>query len=72
MPPPTPTHTSPHTHPIHTLPPAQVEYPEIEEGSRPRHRVMSSYEQRKEPWTKDFQYLLFAAEPYVSGADQLC
>jgi hypothetical protein len=43
----------------------QIEYPEIEEGSKPRHRVMSSYEQRKEPWSKDWQYLLFAAEPYV-------
>lgn len=26
---------------------------------------MSSYEQRKEPWSKEWQYLLFAAEPYV-------
>lgn len=48
-------------------PPPQIEYPEIEEGARPRHRVMSSYEQRKEPWSKEWQYLLFAAEPYVSG-----
>lgn len=44
----------------------QIEYPEIEEGTKPRHRVMSSYEQRKEPWSKEWQYLLFAAEPYVS------
>lgn len=29
---------------------------------------MSSYEQRKEPWSRDWQYLLFAAEPYVGGA----
>lgn len=28
---------------------------------------MSSYEQRKEPWSKEWQYLLFAAEPYVSS-----
>ncbi|KAL4423862.1 hypothetical protein ABPG75_001164 [Micractinium tetrahymenae] len=42
----------------------QIEYPEIEEGTKPRHRVMSSYEQRKEPWSKEWQYLLFAAEPY--------
>lgn len=47
-------------------PPPQIEYPEIEEGSKPRHRIMSSYEQRKEPWSKEWQYLLFAAEPYVS------
>ncbi|KFM28306.1 Splicing factor 3A subunit 2 [Auxenochlorella protothecoides] len=42
----------------------QIEYPEIEEGFKPRHRFMSSYEQRKEPWDKHYQYLLFAAEPY--------
>eukprot|EP00898_Chlorokybus_atmophyticus_P007504 jgi/Chlat1/7755/Chrsp66S07327 len=42
----------------------QVEYPEIEEGSTPRHRFMSAYEQRVESWDKKFQYLLFAAEPY--------
>eukprot|EP00887_Chlorella_sp_A99_P006834 scaffold2.g6834.t1 len=42
----------------------QVEYPEIEEGSRPRHRFMSTYEQRKEPTDRAYQYLLFAAEPY--------
>ncbi|KDD74924.1 hypothetical protein H632_c984p0, partial [Helicosporidium sp. ATCC 50920] len=42
----------------------QVEYPEIEEGVVPRHRFMSAYEQRKEPWNKAYQYLLFAAEPY--------
>lgn len=50
---------------------AQIEYPEIEEGSKPRHRVMSAYEQRKEPWSKDWQYLLFAAEPYVRAAPLL-
>lgn len=42
----------------------QVEYPEIEEGSRPRHRFMSAYEQRVETADKTFQYLIFAAEPY--------
>lgn len=42
----------------------QIEYPEIEGGTKPRHRFMSSYEQRKEPWDKHYQYLLFAAEPY--------
>ncbi|GAB4814874.1 hypothetical protein N2152v2_001920 [Parachlorella kessleri] len=42
----------------------QIEYPEIEEGTRPRHRMMSAYEQRKEPWDKKFQYLLFSADPY--------
>ncbi|KAI8465317.1 MAG: hypothetical protein J3K34DRAFT_91919 [Monoraphidium minutum] len=42
----------------------QVEYPEIEEGGRPRHRFMSGYEQRVETADKSYQYLLFAAEPY--------
>lgn len=41
-----------------------MEYPEIEEGLRPRHRFMSGYEQRVETADKAHQYLLFAAEPY--------
>lgn len=62
--PPCPPHRQP---PCSLPPPSQIEYPEIEEGTKPRHRVMSSYEQRKEPWSKEWQYLLFAAEPYVSS-----
>lgn len=42
----------------------QIEYPEIEEGTRPRHRFMSAIEQKKEPTNWKYQYLLFAAEPY--------
>ncbi len=42
----------------------QIEYPEIEEGAKPRHRFMSAYEQRVETADKSFQYLIFAAEPY--------
>ncbi|KAL5984397.1 hypothetical protein ACLOJK_018501 [Asimina triloba] len=42
----------------------QIEYPEIEDNSKPRHRFMSSFEQRIESWDKRHQYLLFAAEPY--------
>jgi len=42
----------------------EIEYPEIEEGLQPRHRFMSSFEQKIEPPDKKFQYLLFAAEPY--------
>jgi len=42
----------------------QVDYPEIGEGVIPRHRFMSAYEQRIEPPDKNWQYLLFAAEPY--------
>ena len=46
------------------LPHAQVEYPEIDEEVKPRHRFMSAYEQKKEAWDKAYQYLLFAADPY--------
>ncbi len=53
------THTLKHTHSL-----SQIDYPEIEEGERPRHRFMSAFEQRKEAWDKAWQYLLFAAEPY--------
>ncbi|KAJ7976732.1 Splicing factor 3A subunit 2 [Quillaja saponaria] len=42
----------------------QIEYPEIEDLTKPRHRFMSSYEQRVQPVDKRYQYLLFAAEPY--------
>ncbi|RZB62326.1 Splicing factor 3A subunit 2 isoform B [Glycine soja] len=42
----------------------QIEYPEIEDLMKPRHRFMSSYEQRVQPFDKRYQYLLFAAEPY--------
>ncbi|KAG6596500.1 Splicing factor 3A subunit 2, partial [Cucurbita argyrosperma subsp. sororia] len=41
-----------------------IEYPEIEDLAKPRHRFMSSYEQRVQPFDKRYQYLLFAAEPY--------
>jgi len=42
----------------------QVDYPEIVDGTTPRHRFMSAYEQRVEPPDRKWQYLLFAAEPY--------
>ncbi|XP_015870980.2 uncharacterized protein LOC107408128 [Ziziphus jujuba] len=42
----------------------QIEYPEIEDLTKPRHRFMSSYEQRVQPFDKRYQYLLFAADPY--------
>jgi splicing factor 3A subunit 2 len=42
----------------------EVDYPEAEEGTQPRHRFMSSYEQRVEAPDKAYQYLLFACEPY--------
>ena len=54
------------THPTIAKPTVrlQVEFPEIEEGTKPRHRFMSAYEQKKEAWDKSYQYLLFAADPY--------
>jgi len=41
-----------------------IEYPEIEPGIQPRHRFMSAFEQRLEPPDPNYQYVLFAAEPY--------
>jgi splicing factor 3A subunit 2 len=42
----------------------EIEYPEIEENGKPRHRFMSAYEQKVETPDNNCQYLLFAAEPY--------
>ncbi|CEM39470.1 unnamed protein product [Vitrella brassicaformis CCMP3155] len=46
----------------------EVDYPEIVSDGRPRHRVMSAYEQHVEESDSNFQYLLFAAEPYETVA----
>lgn len=35
-----------------------------EEGIQPRHRFMSSYEQKIETPDKNYQYVLFACDPY--------
>ncbi|KAF6137331.1 hypothetical protein GIB67_036368 [Kingdonia uniflora] len=43
---------------------SNIEYPEIEDLVKPRHRFMSSYGQRIESCDKRYQYLLFAADPY--------
>jgi splicing factor 3A subunit 2 len=45
-----------------------IDYPEIEKGIRPRYRFMSAFEQRVEGADKNYQYLLFAAEPYETVA----
>lgn len=42
----------------------EVDYPEVETGSQPRHRFMSAFEQKVEVPNKDYQYLLFACDPY--------
>ena len=47
---------------------SQIDYLEIVDGITPRHRFMSAYEQRVEPPNKQWQYLLFAAEPYETIA----
>jgi len=41
-----------------------ISYPDIEEGFQPRHSFMSAYEQKIERPDKNFQYILFAADPY--------
>mmetsp|Transcript_10692 Transcript_10692/g.43824 ORF Transcript_10692/g.43824 Transcript_10692/m.43824 type:complete len:238 (+) Transcript_10692:921-1634(+) len=46
----------------------EIDYPEIEEGLQPRHRIMSCFEQRVEAPDKNYRYLLFAAEPYETIA----
>ncbi|CAG9312824.1 unnamed protein product [Blepharisma stoltei] len=42
----------------------EVDYPEIDPNIRPRHRIMSCYEQTREPVDDRYQYVLFAADPY--------
>merc|ERR1711976_791306 len=42
----------------------QIDFSEIEDGSKPHQRFMSAYEQRKEPIDRKYQYVLFHAEPY--------
>jgi len=46
----------------------QIQYPQIEEGFRPRFRFMSAFEQRVEAPNDKFQFILFAAEPYETIA----
>ncbi|CAO1633755.1 unnamed protein product [Parajaminaea phylloscopi] len=49
----------------------QIQYPEIKDGVRPLHRFMSSFEQRVEPQSRLWQYLVVAAEPYETIAFKL-
>eukprot|EP00919_Chromeraceae_sp_WS-2016_P046088 GHVR01109572.1.p1 GENE.GHVR01109572.1~~GHVR01109572.1.p1 ORF type:complete len:239 (-),score=43.08 GHVR01109572.1:86-802(-) len=48
----------------------EVDYPEANEGVKPRYRIMSAYEQRVEEAAVNsaYQYLLVAAEPYETMA----
>eukprot|EP01028_Stygiella_incarcerata_P011772 TRINITY_DN6840_c1_g1_i1.p1 TRINITY_DN6840_c1_g1~~TRINITY_DN6840_c1_g1_i1.p1 ORF type:complete len:244 (-),score=83.51 TRINITY_DN6840_c1_g1_i1:216-947(-) len=42
----------------------EIQYPNIEEGYQPRHRLMSAYEQKKEVPDTRYQYLVVLAIPY--------
>lgn len=42
----------------------EITYPEVTDETKPRHRFMSAYEQHVEQPDRQYQYLLFAAEPY--------
>jgi len=46
----------------------EVEYPEINEKDRVRHRIMSTFEQKVEPQDNRYQYLVLAAHPYETIA----
>jgi len=46
----------------------EIHCPEIVIGIKPRYRFMSAFEQKIEVADKNFQYLLFAAEPYETVA----
>ena len=46
----------------------EIDYPEAENGLQPRHRFMSAYEQKVESPDKNYQYLLFACDPYETVA----
>lgn len=46
----------------------EIDYPQAEEGIQPRHRFMSAYEQKVEVPDKNYQYLLFACDPYETIA----
>ena len=45
-----------------------LEFPLILGGLQPRHRFMSTFEQRRDPRDPNFQYLLFSADPYNIAA----
>jgi splicing factor 3A subunit 2 len=42
----------------------EIDYPQADSDSQPRHRFMSAYEQKVEVPDKKYQYLLFACDPY--------
>lgn len=46
----------------------QLYFPDLAEGAVPAYRFLSAFEQRVEAPNKNYQYLVFAAEPYESIA----
>jgi splicing factor 3A subunit 2 len=46
----------------------QLQFPDIADDTEPAHRFVSAYAQRREPPDPNFQYVLFAAEPYETVA----
>lgn len=46
----------------------ELNYPDIEPGLQPRHSFMSAFEQRVEVPDRNFQYLVFAVQPYETVA----
>jgi len=46
----------------------EIDYPEVEQDTQPRSRFMSAYEQKVEPADKNYQYILFACDPYETIA----
>jgi splicing factor 3A subunit 2 len=46
----------------------EIDFAEIEPSFVPKHRFMSAYEQKLEVPEQQYQYLLFAAEPYETIA----
>lgn len=46
----------------------QINYPDVEKGIQPRHRIISAYAQKRELPDPKYQYLLFAARPYETIA----
>lgn len=42
----------------------QIYYPAIDEMNTPEYRLMSTFEQRKQPTDRKYQYVLFAANDY--------
>ncbi|MES1911700.1 MAG: hypothetical protein MHM6MM_004093 [Cercozoa sp. M6MM] len=45
----------------------RLHFPKIKQGERARHRFLSTFEQSKEPYNANYQYIVFAAEPYEIG-----